>query len=260
MNKLIGKQTIKYIGSLKDKKYRQISNCYVAEGEKIVLDSLKNNPDMVEQIFATSDWLVKNNGYIPSNIRTFEADMAEIKKISSFKTIPEVIALMRIEHHNPDPDELVRELSLVLDTVQDPGNLGNIIRIANWFGIRNLICSTDCADCYNPKVVQASMGAIIRVKVHYTNLEPFLKKMSEFSDYVIYGTLLDGDSIYDASLSKIGAIVLGNESKGISDLITPFIKKKIYIPSFEERADTVESLNVAAATAIVCAEFRRHAG
>ncbi|MBN2610898.1 MAG: RNA methyltransferase [Bacteroidales bacterium] len=256
---MIGKEKIKFISSLKEKKYRQINNCYVAEGPKIVLDTLKNNPDLVKQIYATSGWLKKNSAGIPPKTFIVESEMAEIKKISSFKTVPEVIAVLHIEQHVLNIEELAMEISLVLDTVQDPGNLGNIIRIADWFGIRHIVCSPDCADCYNPKVVQASMGAITRVKVHYADLGILLRNMLEIQNYKIYGTFPEGDSIYETVLAKQGAIVLGNESKGISNFILPYIKTKLCIPSFGRRTETVESLNVAAAAAIVCSEFRHRA-
>jgi TrmH family RNA methyltransferase len=155
-------------------------------------------------------------------------------------------------------DDLKNKLSLVLDSVQDPGNLGTIIRIADWFGIENIICSQDSVDVYNPKVVQSTMGAIFRVKTHYMPLEE-LFSMNEDLQLPVYGTLLDGDNIYSKDLSQSGLIIMGNESKGINPVYQSFITDKLFIPFYPEGQKRSESLNVGIATAIVCAEFRRQA-
>lgn len=143
----------------------------------------------------------------------------------------------------------------MLDGVQDPGNLGTIIRIADWFGIENVICSADTADAYNPKVVQATMGSIARVKVTYMNLSVLFDSLSK--DFPIYGTLLEGDNIYNQELTEVGLIVMGNEGKGISPAIRNLVNRALRIPNYPEGRATADSLNVAIATAIVCAEFRR---
>jgi TrmH family RNA methyltransferase len=145
-------------------------------------------------------------------------------------------------------------LSIALDGVQDPGNLGTIIRIADWFGISDIICSEDTVDAWNPKVVQATMGSIARVNIIYTNLPSFLDSLP--TDFPVYGTLLDGENIYTQQLTKEGLIVMGNEGNGISTEIRPLVGRRLFIPSYHP-ADTAESLNVAIATAITCAEFRR---
>ena len=143
---------------------------------------------------------------------------------------------------------------LALDTVQDPGNLGTIVRIADWFGIRDIVCSETCADIYNPKTVQATMGALARVRVHYTSLADFLRQIHPSP---VYGTFLEGNDIYREELSGNGVIVMGNEGNGISEAIKPFVERKLYIPNYPPDTETSESLNVAIATAITCAEFRR---
>jgi TrmH family RNA methyltransferase len=147
-----------------------------------------------------------------------------------------------------------RKLSLVLDGIQDPGNMGTIVRVADWFGIEDIICSPDTADIYNPKTVQATMGAIARVKVHYTNLKDFLQKHNHLP---IYGTFLEGKNIYCESLSENGFIVMGNEGNGIRPETEKAINRKLFIPSFPFEREASESLNVGVATGIICGEFRR---
>ncbi|MBO4250412.1 MAG: RNA methyltransferase, partial [Paludibacteraceae bacterium] len=154
-------------------------------------------------------------------------------------------------------------LTLALDGIQDPGNLGTIIRTCDWFGVHDIFCSQDTADCYNPKVVQATMGALARVRIHYVNLPEWMKEFKiQNSKYKIYGTLLDGKDMYETvenqkSKDKSGIIVMGNEGNGISEAVRPLITHPILIPSYPKNAETSESLNVSIATAIVLAEFRR---
>jgi TrmH family RNA methyltransferase len=153
-------------------------------------------------------------------------------------------------------DEIRVNLTLVLDEIQDPGNLGTIVRLADWFGIRNIICSENCADLYNPKVVQATMGSFTRVKIHYISLPGFLEHALVLN-IPVYGAFLEGENLYQRQLTENGLIVMGNEGKGISDVISGFISTKINIPSYPVGAITSESLNVAIATSVICAEFRR---
>jgi RNA methyltransferase, trmH family len=163
-----------------------------------------------------------------------------------------VFKLPRNEHYTEFP---ITQLVLALDGVQDPGNLGTIIRVADWFGIKDIFCSLDTADCWNPKVVQATMGSIARVQLHYVDLNKMVESLP--ADYPIYATLLDGENIYKQELSHHGMIVMGNEGKGISPILRTKINRKLYIPNYSSNEDTAESLNVAIATSIVCAEFRR---
>ena len=231
----------------------------MVEGEKIIFDLLDSKPQIIRSLYVTETWLEGNNRH--KNLNDVPeinvVSTQEIKKISSLKSIPSVIAVAAIESNILNDDEILTSLSLMLETVQDPGNLGTIIRIADWFGIRNIICSHDCADCYNPKVVQATMGAIARVKMHYLNLDEFLSKYSQVPEYHIYGTFLAGENIYTTTLSTNGAIILGNESKGISKSVAHFIRYRIFIPPIDAGDERVDSLNVSSAAAIVCSEFRR---
>ncbi len=250
---------IKFINSLKVKKYRHLQKLFLVEGEKIIQDLLIFSPQKINRLFATKSWLDRNKSHKNLNVIP-EVDVVtidEIKKISSFKSLPEVIAILDLESNVLDENEILTTISLILDTVQDPGNLGNIIRIADWFGIRNIICSPGCADCYNPKVVQASMGAIMRIKVFYLDLEAFLANYSKNSEYNVYGTFLEGENIYTTTLSAKGAIIMGNESQGISKSLIPYIRNRIFIPSKETGIERVDSLNVSSAAAIVCSEFMR---
>ena len=177
----------------------------------------------------------------------------QMDKMSMLKTASDVMAVYEFKVV-PAIEMLDKKLSLVLDGIQDPGNLGTIIRIADWFGIENVFCSNDTVDVYNPKVVQATMGAISRVNVRYGSLPQLFQK---YPHLPVYATMLDGSNLYDADLQNRGFIVMGNEGKGISEEVAGFANKKLLIPSFPKGAVTSESLNVGMATAVVVAEFRR---
>jgi TrmH family RNA methyltransferase len=229
------------------------------EGDKITAEIIQLRPASIEQLYMTENWHKKPGVSFRqiSASKIFVLTPAEMKKISSFKSPPEVIAVVQIPYYQLDFDELSGSLSLVLDKVQDPGNLGNIIRIADWFGIHNVICSSDSADCFNPKVLQATMGSIMRIKIHYTDLEVFLQKFSQVPEFGIYGTFLNASDIYTSSLLPSGLIVMGNESRGIRKELFPYIRERISVPAFPNNEKNIDSLNVAAAAAIICSEFRR---
>ena len=180
----------------------------------------------------------------------------EMKKVSRFKTPSGVIALVEQPAYRLDPPALLHDLVLALDGVQDPGNLGTIIRVADWFGVRHLVCSPDTADCYNPKTVQATMGAIFRVQVHYTALPGFLREAAH--TVPVYGATLDGDSIYAQSLPQQAVVVLGSEGRGISPDVSAQLTAQLHIPSYPPLRSGSESLNVATSAAIICAEFRKN--
>jgi len=248
--KMISKNKIRFIRSLEKKKFRNESGCFLAEGNKLVADSLPFFE--CECLIAKSSWLA-----MQGDVRTNELIIAEeddIEKVSLLKTPQDVLAVFRQPCHTLDNETLRNELSLVLDGIQDPGNFGTIIRLADWFGIRRLICSPDTADVYNPKTVQATMGAIARVRVFYVTLSEWLDNVKDIS---VYGAFLEGKNIYAETLSSSGLIVMGNEGNGISRSVEERITQKLYIPNYPPEAETTESLNVAAATAIVCSEFRR---
>jgi TrmH family RNA methyltransferase len=184
-------------------------------------------------------------------------DTKSMERISQLKSATEVLAVVEQPRHTLNVANLGNKLSLALDGVQNPGNLGTIIRLADWFGVEDVICSTECADLYNAKVVQATMGALLRVKVHYTDNLAELLRSAANSDIPIYGTLLDGNNMYDRPLTQSGIIVMGNEGKGISPSVSNLVSDRLFIPNYPSERTTTESLNVAVATAIICAEFRR---
>jgi len=251
---MISKNKKKFLTSLQQKKYRKKYTAFMGEGHKINFDLLTENISCLE-IFATREWIDENTDILPEKVT--EVTIAELKNISTLKSPPPVIGVYEMKSFEPDVKGLKDVLLLALDGVQDPGNMGTIIRIADWFGIKNVICSEDTADVYNPKVVQATMGAIARVKVHYVDLPEFIDDYKNKSGLPVYGTFLEGENIYGKTLSGTGMIVMGNEGKGISREIEKLITDKLFIPNYPLGAPTSESLNVAVATAVVCSEFRR---
>ena len=262
---MLSKQKIKIVVSLKNKKFRDELGLFVAEGEKNVTDLARKFS--CEMLFATQKWLKNNQHHLPilgkstaiqKELQIFEVKTTDELKPVSFLTTPQdvVAVFQKGENRQINAEKVKHELSLALDCVQDPGNFGTIIRIADWFGISNIFCSLDTADVYNPKVVQATMGALANVNVHYIDLQQFINKSKE-SEMPVFGTFLDGKNIYQQKLPKNGIIVLGNEGNGISAEIENLITEKLFIPNFSTKNQTSESLNVAVAAAIVCSEFRR---
>ena len=241
---------IKYFKSLKEKKFRNQSNCFVAEGEKIVFDLM--GTCKCQLIAALPDIISLHDELTAEEI--IVASEGELKRATSFKSPPSVIAVFYQPEFNEKELDLYNNLSLVLDGVQDPGNVGTIVRIADWFGIKNIFCSYDCADIFNPKTIQATMGSIARVRVIYTDIIELIQKNNNLP---VYGTFLDGKSIYNESLSSNGFIVMGSEGKGISSEIELLISDRLFIPNYPIDIKSSESLNVAVATAITCSEFRR---
>ncbi|MGL4520381.1 MAG: TrmH family RNA methyltransferase [Phocaeicola sp.] len=247
---MLSKNKLKLIRSLESKKKRKEEGLFVAEGPKLVGDLLGHFPAKV--IVATASWLSQHKA--EEGCEYIEVTQEELSKASFQKTPQEVLALFEQPAYKYSNEIAKEELCLALDDVQDPGNLGTIIRIADWFGIHHIFCSVGTVDVYSPKTVQATMGALARVKVHYLDLPPFL---SSLQDTPLYGTFLDGEVIYSEKLSKHGIIVMGNEGKGVSPAVEKCLNKRLYIPNYPAEVESSESLNVAVATAIVCAEFRR---
>ncbi len=240
------------------KKYRKAEGVFVAEGHKLVGDLL----DVFEckYLAATSEWLSANAAWVDcqrrSGVEVDEVTDEELKRASFQETPQQVLAVFKQLTYEVDVNEVARkQLCLVLDDVQNPGNLGTIVRLADWFGIEHIFCSKGCADIYNPKTVQATMGGIARVQVHEADLPELLSRLDK--DIPVYGTFLDGENIYGKELENRGLIVMGNEGKGVSKEVAAFVTERLYIPNYPEGRETSESLNVAIATAIVCAEFRR---
>lgn len=243
---MISKNQLKYIRQLEQKKYRRREGLFVAEGTKVVGDLLQRYRP--KAVFATADWQA------PAGIKPQLVTDDELRRISFLQHPQQVLALFPLPSVNSLPSSVNSELSLALDGVQDPGNLGTIIRIADWFGISTIICSEDTVDAWNPKVVQATMGSIARVNIIYINLSDFLDSLP--ADFPVYGTFLDGENIYTQELTHEGLIIMGNEGNGISDAVRAKVNRRLLIPDFHQ-GETADSLNVAIATAITCSEFRR---
>jgi len=249
---MLRKSAIKLVNSLRVKKYRNETGLFIAEGERLVNEILGSSL-RVKSLYHTSKW--EKSKTIPIDLVLISED--EMKKISGLSTPSSVLALAFIPANEISPTDISKTLTIALDGVQDPGNFGTIIRLADWFGIDTILCSNDTVDAYSPKVVQACMGAISRVKISYCELPQMLQNLHDKAKLPIYGTFMEGSSIYNEDLSKTGIIVMGNEGNGICQEIEKIITHKIHIPSFANNRNTVESLNVAMATAIVCSEFRR---
>ncbi len=265
------KAEIQLIRSLEDKRSREETGLFVAEGEKLVGEVLASDLTVRKVYFTQGprgEWEDVDCEHIPPR---------EMERISRLKTPATCLALVAIPRRPSGPESLRGRLTLALDGVQNPGNLGTIVRLADWFGIHDVLCSADCADCWSPKVVQATMGAITRVRVRYGDLEQMLARAVAASGHTatgpvpVYGTYLEGENIFGADLTQEGVIVLGSEGRGISSGVGRLVARKLFIPSFPAAPavpavpaapptpsqPVPESLNVSIAAAIVCSEFRR---
>ena len=248
---MITKARIKLIKSLEQRKQRNLQHLFVAEGPKLVGELLETMQPYY--IAALPEWWTQNSPLVKSACEQDTITPAELQRASLLRTPQQVIALFPIPEQTFAPTIAQTDLCLALDGVQDPGNIGTILRIADWFGIHHVVCSEDTVDAYNPKAVQATMGALARVEVHYTSLTALFRQCN----VPIYGTLLDGNNIYGQELGRNGFIVMGNEGNGLSPAVREMITHKLLIPNYPVGAKTTESLNVAIATSIVCSEFRR---
>ena len=239
----ISKNQLKLITSLSQKKYRQKHNLFIAEGVK-VLNELLNSTFEIETLFCTDDFETTI-----SEKKVVRISETELKKVSTLKSPNKALGIFKI------PKEKALQnygLTIALDAINDPGNLGTIIRLCDWFGVIQIVCSKDTVDCYNQKVVQASMGSLTRVSIHYTDLENYITK----SNLDTFIADMDGENVYKTKLPKEGILIMGNEANGVSEEIKSLLQYKISIPRFGETQET-ESLNVATATAILLSEFKR---
>jgi TrmH family RNA methyltransferase len=253
---MISKNRTKFIVSLRQKKIRDKERLFVIEGDKLIreflltgihLKELYAKPEFLDSLQADQNLLIDE---------IEEVSYEELKMISTLRTPHNALAVVRMPESKMDITQIFNQVCAALDFVQDPGNFGTIIRAAAWFGIRNIICSSNCVDVYNPKVIQASMGAILHVNVYYTDLKMFLIMANE-ENIPVFGTMLEGKSIYSQKLDNKGIILLGNESKGISDELIPYINHKIMIPGFSDSMPGIESLNVSMAASVIFSEFLR---
>lgn len=241
---MVSKNQIKLITGLQQKKYRKEYKLFIAEGVKVVQELL-NSYFELQELYSTQRGFTT----VPDEKIT-HINAAELKKISALTTPNTCLAVFKIPN---EKQPVNKGLIMALDDVRDPGNMGTIIRLCDWFGIENIICSENSVDMYNPKVVQATMGSLARVNVAYTNLSAYIAE----SGLPIYGTFMDGENIYTQNLPAEGIIVMGNESNGISDAVAKLVTEKIAIPRFGKLQET-ESLNVATAAGIILSEFKRN--
>ncbi len=243
------KAEIQFVRSLADKRIRDEEHLFIAEGDKLISEIVASGWK-IRHLYATE-------GHFEGQAE--QVSTKEMERISQLKTASSSLAVVEQPRHKTPSAASAKHLALALDGVQNPGNLGTIIRLADWFGVEDIFCSEDTADCFNPKVIQATMGAILRVKVHYLPLDNFLARTAE-SGTPIYGTMLDGENIYNAELKAGGVIVMGNEGKGVSKECARHFTHRLLIPAYPADRQGSESLNVAMAMGIVCAEFRRRSG
>ncbi len=254
---MISNSRLKQLAGYKLSKNCNNDNVFVVEGEKIAAEALLANLHIVT-LCATAEWLAQNQGLWAAKVPAdaiFEVADNELKRLSNLQTPNKVWLLVQqpaVQPLEPASDGL----AIALDRIQDPGNMGTIIRIADWFGIRHVVCSTGTVNYLNPKVIQASMGSVFRTAVHYTQLTDFLAQCRQ-RHTAVCGTFINGDNIYTAQLPQNAVVVIGNESKGIDPDLLPFINTRLSIPNI---GGTCESLNASVATGIVCSEFCRRNG
>ncbi|MDP4291019.1 MAG: RNA methyltransferase [Bacteroidota bacterium] len=253
---MLSKSRIKHISSLKIKKYRELYGEFIAEGTKLVTELISSNYESIS-LYALKEWLSEHK--LPNDFRSeiIEVTEAEMSRITSLSSPSPCLLHLKTQNLPFDVSLAERELILMLDDIKDPGNLGTIIRTADWFGFKHIVCSLNTVDLYNPKTIQSTMGSVARVNVSYQELTAILEKAG--TKVPVYGSLLDGENILNKELSNNGIIVIGNESIGISEKIRNHINEKIYIPAYQsaESLDKPESLNASIANAIICYEFRR---
>jgi RNA methyltransferase, TrmH family len=253
---MISKTRIKFIRSLQNKKVRDDEKLFIIEGDKLVREFLSANA-RVKLLMAEPDFLGGLKPRLLALADTIEnVTYDDLKQVSSLKTPHSALAVVHMPEKKFDFAKIFSQYCIALDQIQDPGNLGTIIRAAGWFGIRNIVCSPDSVDVYNPKVIQASMGAILHVNVFYHDLRDLFASASE-NKVPVFGTMLDGISVYTHKPGPHGIILFGNESKGISDDLVPFITEKISIPKFSDAIEGIDSLNVGMAASVVLSEFMR---
>ena len=253
---MLSKNRIKYLAGLQKKKERDEARQFVIEGDKMVREFLRSGT-RISFLAAKPEFITSLKQMERSLIGEIEAcSYDELKKISTLKTPHNALAVVPFPENMELPGFISDELCAALDFVQDPGNLGTIIRSASWFGIKNIVCSENCVDLYNPKVIQATMGAILNVSVHYADLADFLS-FARSKGAPVYGTVLEGDPVYSHPLGDRGVILLGNESRGISAGLMPFVTHRIMIPRSGHAEYGSESLNVSMAASVVFSEFAR---
>ena len=259
------RNTIKEIRALEQRKGRREQHAWLAEGNKLVGDLLATRealPYHCQRLVATDEWWQLHPEYATLATECYLATRADLERTSLLQTPQDVLAVFSLPSYNESGDmnthaKVSRQLCILLDEVQDPGNLGTIIRTADWYGVRHIYCSPGTADCYSPKVVQATMSALARVRLHYFESREDVCQWLRNAGTAVYGTFLDGSDIYHTELHSEGILVMGNEGRGISDEVAQLVTDRLLIPHFSPDGAHVESLNVSIATAICLSEIRR---
>lgn len=256
---MLSRRQIQFITSLQQKKFRKEHQCFVAEGGKLIEELLQSRM-VFDFLYATQEWIHKNHALLESNKNeAFAVSEKELSRISALKTANKALAVLQIPSPIFDPGNATNQPILMLDNISDPGNLGTILRTADWFGIHHVVCSPDTVDLYNPKAVQATMGSIGRMHVCYRDLKETLMGLEP--DVPVYGSMLQGKPITEIEPANNGVIIIGNEAHGISGNILPYITHPVSIPAYISGGagtQRPESLNAAVAAAILCWEFRRN--
>lgn len=253
---MVSLSLLRYIKSLEKKKFRNQHGFFIAEGDKIVRELL--DADLaIDKILALEQWIEANIGDQDSRAEVISISAAELARVSTLKTPNQALAVVRIPQYLPDKDDLHKNLTLVLDNIQDPGNLGTIIRTADWFGVRNIYCSNTTADAFNPKVIQATMGSFMRVKLHYTNLDDFFASLN--NEIPVYGAFLKGENIFSVKAKLPAILIIGNESQGISKETEKAVNQKVSIHGSNSNGDSggAESLNAAMAAGIIMSWLKK---
>lgn len=259
---MISSARSKLLRSLQHKKFRDQHRLFLVEGEKMVGELIDHDPEQrfgVREIYATPEWIELHTKELQSqDIEVIEASQAEIKKVSNLKSPQPVMALISMPDSRPEVDVLLNTPVLAFESIRDPGNLGTIIRTADWFGMDHIVCTPDSTDVFNPKVVQSTMGAYARVWIHYIDLNALLE-LPAMREKIVYGTYLEGENIYEMALEPAPLVLFGNESHGLSARLDKHIQHRISIPSFSTQGKESESLNVASSVAVLCSEIKRRA-
>jgi RNA methyltransferase, TrmH family len=254
---MLSKVKIQFITSLFQKKFRKTTGLFVVEGEKSVSELLQSNL-VIEEVYSVASWK-NDNQLIAAQLmdRYTEVNDYELKKISSLVNPNKVLAVAKIPEAEINLDEIGEQLVFVLDEINDPGNLGTIIRLAEWFGVKNIICGDRTTDAYGPKTVQAAMGSLFRINIVYDNLGNWISGYKMVTENTVYAATLDGEDLYSAELKKKGLLIIGSEAHGVSKFLLPQVDVQLKIPTYNKELKSAESLNAAVAAGIVVAEFRR---
>jgi RNA methyltransferase, TrmH family len=250
---VLSKNQISSLTSLHQKKFRWQTGTFLAEGDKIVRDALRSDFEVLA-VYGTGNKLEEFGEFLHGRA-VHTVDEKDLEKISTLATPQQILAVVAMKDQHDEID-FSCGLKLVLDGIKDPGNLGTLIRIADWFGIEELICSEDSVECYNPKVIQSAMGSLFREKIFYKKLELVFEENRSGKNLPVFGTLLNGESVFKNKLSRDGFIILGNESEGITPGVKKFITTALTIPGYSKSSSGPDSLNVAVAAGIICSQFR----